>query len=210
MSKKKSLFVTFEGIEGSGKSYQSKKLYKKIKAMNYPVVYSREPGGTRGAEIIRKIILSGAKNKFSKITDTLLYLSARNEHIEKKLKPAILKKKIIICDRYIDSTEAYQVYGEGVNKSLVNSIHKEILNNIKPDITFILKLKISKAFKRMNKRKNKNRYDKFSKTFYKRVQKAFIRIANKNKRRYVILDTTKDSVETEKIIFRKIIKLLNK
>jgi len=210
MSKKKSLFVTFEGIEGSGKSYQSKKLYKKIKAMNYPVVYSREPGGTRSAEIIRKIILSGAKNKFSKITDTLLYLSARNEHIEKKLKPAILKKKIIICDRYIDSTEAYQVYGEGVNKSLVNSIHKEILNNIKPDITFILKLKISKAFKRMNKRKNKNRYDKFSKTFYEKVQKAFIKIANKNKRKYVILDTTKDSVETEKIIFRKIIKLLNK
>ena len=210
MSKKKSLFVTFEGIEGSGKSYQSKKLYKKIKGMNYPVIYSREPGGTRSAEIIRKIILSGAKNKFSKITDTLLYLSARNEHIEKKLKPAILKKKIIICDRYIDSTEAYQVYGEGVNKSLVDSIHKEILNNIKPDITFILKLKISKAFKRMNKRKNKNRYDKFSKTFYKRVQKAFIRIANKNKRRYVILDTTKDSVETEKIIFRKIAKLLNK
>ena len=210
MSKKKSLFVTFEGIEGSGKSYQSKKLYKKIKGMNYPVIYSREPGGTRSAEIIRKIILSGAKNKFSKITDTLLYLSARNEHIEKKLKPAILKKKIIICDRYIDSTEAYQVYGKGVNKSLVNSIHKEILNNIKPDITFILKLKISKAFKRMNKRKNKNRYDKFSKTFYKRVQKAFIRIANKNKRRYVILDTTKDSVETEKIIFRKIVKLLNK
>ena len=142
MSKKKSLFVTFEGIEGSGKSYQSKKLYNKIKAMGYPVIYSREPGGTKGAEIIRKLILSGTKNKFSKTTDALLYLSARNEHIEKKLRPAILKKKIVICDRYIDSTEAYQVHGDGVKKSLVNSIHKEILNNIKPDITFILKLKV--------------------------------------------------------------------
>ena len=117
MSKKKPLFVTFEGIEGSGKSYQSKKLFRKIKSMGLSAIHTREPGGTRAAEKIREVILEdyfhpGSKEKFNKYTDTLLYLAARNEHIEKKLKPAIFKKKIIICDRFIDSTLAYQVYGK--------------------------------------------------------------------------------------------------
>mgnify|MGYP001227251586 CR=1 FL=1 len=98
MYKKKPFFVTFEGIEGSGKTYQSKKLFKKIEGMRLPAIYTREPGGTRAAEKIREVILedyfdADSKEKFNKYTDTLLYLAARNEHIEKKLKPAILKKK---------------------------------------------------------------------------------------------------------------------
>ena len=160
MYNKKSLFITFEGIEGSGKTYQSKKLFKKIKSMKLPVIYTREPGGTRTGEKIRKVILedyfySNFKEKFNKYTDTLLYLAARNEHIEKKLKPAIYKKKIIICDRFIDSTLAYQVYGDGVNKTLIDSVHKYILGSIKPDLTFILKTNISKAMQRLAKRKKK-------------------------------------------------------
>ena len=99
MYKKKSLFVTFEGVEGSGKSYQSKKLFRKIKNMGLPAIYTREPGGTSAAEKIRRVILedyfyTDSKEKFNKYTDTLLYLAARNEHIVKRLKPAILKKKL--------------------------------------------------------------------------------------------------------------------
>ena len=215
MYKKKPIFVTFEGIEGSGKSYQSRKLYKNLKKKNIPVILTREPGGTRGAEKIREIILedyfhSDSKEKFDKYTDTLLYLAARNEHIEKKLKPAIFKKKIIICDRFIDSTLAYQVYGKGVNKSLVDSVHKYILGSIKPDLTFILKANISKAMQRLKKRKKKNRYDKFSKNFYDKVQKAFLKIAKTDKKKYIIIDNSLDTPETEKIIFRKFIKVLNK
>ena len=215
MSKKKSLFVTFEGIEGSGKSYQSKKLFKKITSMGLPTIYTREPGGTKAAEKIREVILQDYfhpdfKEKFTKYTDTLLYLAARNEHIEKKLKPAISKKKIIICDRFIDSTLAYQVYGKGVNKSLVDSVHKYILGSIKPDLTFILKVNISKALQRLKKRKKKNRYDKFSKNFYTKVQNAFIRIAKENKRSCLILDNSKDSHEAEKNILEKFIEKLNK
>ena len=215
MHKKKSLFVTFEGIEGSGKSYQSKKLYKSIKRRRIPVILTREPGGTRGAEKIRKIILedyfhTDSKEKFNRYTDTLLYLAARNEHIEKKLKPAIFKKKIIICDRFIDSTLAYQVYGKGVNKSLVDSVHKYILGSIKPDLTFILKANISKAMQRLKKRKKKNRYDKFSKNFYDKVQKAFLKIAKTDKKKYIIIDNSLDTPETEKIIFKKFIKVFNK
>jgi len=215
MYKKKPLFVTFEGIEGSGKSYQSKKLYKSIKKRRIPVILTREPGGTRGAEKIRKIILEDyfylhTKIRFNKYTDTLLYLAARSEHIENKIKPAISKKKIIICDRFIDSTLAYQVYGKGVSKALVDSVHKYILGSIKPDLTFILKVNISKALERLKKRKKKNRYDKFSKYFYIKAQKAFIKIAKKNKTRYFVLDNSKDSEETEKIILNKFIQVLSK
>ena len=215
MYKKKSLFVTFEGIEGSGKSYQCRKLYKNLKKRRIPVILTREPGGTRAAEKIREVILEDyfrpdSKEKFSKYTDTLLYLAARNENVQNIIRPAISKKKNIICDRFIDSTLAYQVYGKGVKKSLVDSVHKYILGSIKPDLTFILKVNISKALQRLKKRKKKNRYDKFSKNFYIKVQNAFIRIAKKNKRRYLILDNSKDSHEAEKNILKKFIERLNK
>jgi len=215
MYKKKPLFVTFEGIEGSGKSYQCRKLHKELRKKNLSVILTREPGGTKSAEKIRKVILedyfaSDSKEKFSKYTDTLLYLAARNEHVQNIIKPAIAKKKIVICDRFIDSTLAYQVYGKGVSKNLVDSIHKYILGNIKPDLTFVLKVNISKALQRLKKRKKKNRYDKFSKNFYIRVQNAFIKIARKNAKRYCIVDNSEDSTKTESVILDKFIQFLNK
>ena len=215
MFKKKSLFITFEGIEGSGKSYHSRKLFKKIKKMNLAALYTREPGGTKSAEKIREVILKDyfnpdAKEKFNKYTDTLLYLAARNEHIQTKIKPAITKKKIIICDRFVDSTLAYQVYGKGVDKSFVDLIHKYILEKIKPDLTFVLKVKLSKALQRLKKRKKTNRYDNFSKKFYNMAQNAFIKIAKRNKERYFILDNSSDTSDVEKIIFDKFINFLKK
>ncbi len=213
MYKKKFFFIVFEGIEGSGKSYQSKKLYKNIKKSGLNVTLTREPGGSESAEKIRNLILKDyfskkSKEQFNKYTDTLLYLAARNEHVQNKIKPSISKKKILICDRFIDSTMAYQVYGKGVEKTLIDSIHKHILKNIKPDLTFVLKVSISKALKRLRKRKKKNRYDKFSKSFYLRAQKAFIKIAKKNKKKYYILDNSNDSKEIENkilsLVFKKI------
>ena len=215
MYKKKGLFITFEGIEGSGKSYQSKKLYKNLKKKNISVSLTREPGGTNTAEIIRDVILkdyfhSNSKEKFNKYTDTLLYLASRNEHVVNKIKPAISKKKIVICDRFTDSTIAYQVYGKKVNKTFIDHIHRHILKGLKPDITFLLKVNISKALSRLNKRKKKNRYDKFSKNFYSKVQTAFIKISQKNRERYVVLDNTQDSNNIEKIILKKILSRLKK
>ena len=200
MFNKKALFVTFEGIEGSGKSYQSKKLYRSLRRQGINVIFTREPGGSSGAELIRKLILTGKVSKFSKRTDTLLYLASRNEHFEKKIKPAINKNKIILCDRFIDSTIAYQVYGSGENKSFVEYIHNHILGDIKPDLTFVLTVNINKAFKRIKKRKSKNRYDKFPRKFYTKVQRAFIKIAKTNKSRYMILDNSNDTKNAEKII----------
>ena len=215
MLRNKPIFVTFEGIEGSGKSYQCRRLYNSIKKKRIPSIITREPGGSASAEKIREVILKdyfhpNSKEKFNKYTDTLLYLAARNEHIENKIKPAILKKQNIICDRFIDSTLAYQVYGKGVSINLVKSVHKYILGNIKPNLTFILRVSISKAMERLKKRKRKNRYDKFPKSFYIKVQNAFVKIAKTNKRRYFIVDNSKDSKETEKIILNKFIKVLNR
>jgi len=208
MRNRKFFFIVFEGIEGSGKSYQSRKLYTAIKKIGLPVILTREPGGTKSAEKIREIILKDYfhpdfKEKFDKYTDTLLYLAARNEHIQNKIKPSISKKKIVICDRFIDSTFAYQVYGKGVNKNFVNLVHKYILGNIKPDMTFILKVNISRALQRLKKRTiKKNRYDKFSKNFYIKAQKAFIKIAKKNKKKYYIFDNSEDDKNLEKSIFK--------
>ena len=206
MYKKKGLFITFEGIEGSGKTYQSLKLYNYLKKKKIPVLYTREPGGLKTAEEIRKLILTGEKNKFLSTTDTLLYLASRNELFNKIIKPAVDKGKIVICDRFTDSTLAYQVYGKGVNRKLVDKIHSYILDNFKPNLTYILKVNLNKSFQRLKKRKSMNRYDKFSKKFYKKVQNAFISIAKKNSKRYVVIDNSQDTDQTEKNIYNRLIK----
>ena len=213
MHRKKFFFIVFEGIEGSGKSYQSKKLFKNLKKINYPTILTREPGGTIGAERIRKIILKdyfhkNKNDKFHKYTDTLLYLAARNEHIQNKIIFAKKNKKILICDRFVDSTIAYQVYGKKVEKKLIDTVHKYILQNIKPDITFLLKVNNSQATKRLKKRKIKNRYDKFSKKFYEKAQRAFIKIAKKNKNKYYIFDNSQDDLNLEKYIFKIVLSKL--
>jgi dTMP kinase len=209
MYNKKFFFVVFEGIEGSGKSYQSNKLNYNLKKKGFNTITTREPGGFSSAEAIRKLILTGKTNKFSMRTDTLLYLASRNEHFEKKIKPAISKRKIILCDRFVDSTIAYQVYGSGESKTFVQYIHKYILGNFKPDLTFVLTVNINKAFNRIKKRKNKNRYDKLSKNFYERAQKAFIKMAKCNKSRYKILDNSNDTNDVEKKILNYFISSFN-
>ena len=214
MYKKKPFFIVFEGIEGSGKSYLSKKLFNNLKKRGFKLVKTREPGGTPGAERIRKLILKdyfGKKNKdlFDKYTDTLLYLAARNEHIKKKIEPALKKKKIVICDRFIDSTTAYQVTGKVVKPGFIENIHREILGKNKPNLVFVLKVNINKALKRLRKRKVKNRYDKFSKSFYIKAQQSFLKIAKKNKKKYFILDNSNDSPDIENNILNIVLKKLN-
>ena len=213
MYKKKPFLIVFEGVEGCGKSYQSKKLYNKLKHKKIDTILTREPGGTKSAELIRNLILKDyftkdSKEKFDKYTDTLLYLAARNEHIKNKIKPALQKKKIVICDRFIDSTFAYQVHGKKVNKLFINQIHNFILQGIKPNIVFILKVSTKTSKKRLKKRKTKNRYDNFNQSFYNKAQKSFLKIA-KNKKNYFILDSSSNDAVLEKKIFNIAKKYLN-
>ena len=206
MFKKKPYFIVFEGIEGCGKSYQSNKLYKKLKKKGLDVISTREPGGTKSSEFIRSLILKNyftknKKEKFDKYTDTLLYLASRNEHVKNKIIPSLTKKKIVICDRFIDSTFAYQVYGKKVKKSFIDNIHKVILGNLKPNLTFVLKVNYKSSSLRLKKRKIKNRYDKFKKSFYLKAQKAFLEIS-KNKKNYIVLDASLNSSYVENKILR--------
>ena len=213
MYKKKSFFIVFEGIEGCGKSYQSNKLSNNLKRKGISTVLTREPGGTKSAELIRKLILKDYfskdnSEKFDKYTDTLLYLASRNEHVVNKIKPELEKRKIVICDRFIDSTFAYQVYGKKIKKAFIDYIHKFILRGIKPNITFILKVSSKSSKQRLKKRKTKNRYDKFAQSFYSKAQKSFLSIA-KRKKNYFILDSSSNSNELEKKIFKIIKESLN-
>ncbi len=204
MYKKKPFFIVFEGVEGCGKSHQSKKLFKNLKKRKIPTILTREPGGTKSAELIRNLILkdyfSKSKNeKFDRYTDTLLYLAARNEHVKTKIVPALRNKKVVICDRFTDSTIAYQVFGKKVNLKFINNIHKYILNKLKPDLTFILKVSSKVSQKRLSKRKTKNRYDNFSKSFYDKVQKSFLKLA-RNKKSYIVLNSSSNDDNLEKKI----------
>ena len=212
MFKKKSLFIVFEGVEGCGKSYQSKKLQKNLQRIGVSSILTREPGGTRGAESIRSLILKdyfnkGNQEKFDKYTDTLLYLASRNEHVKNKIKPALKKKKIVICDRFTDSTLAYQVYGKKVNKSFIDKIHQHILKGVNVSITFILKVSPKSSKDRLKKRKTKNRYDNFHQSFYSKAQKSFLKIA-KNKKNYFVLESSLNNDDLEKKIFKIVSKFL--
>ena len=206
MYKKKPFFIVFEGVEGCGKSFQSKKLLNNLKKKRIPALLTREPGGTKSAELIRNLILKDyfnhdSKEKFDKYTDTLLYLAARNEHIKNKIDPALKKKFVVICDRFTDSTLAYQVYGKNVNINFINNIHKFILGKIKPNLTFVLKVSTETSKKRLKKRKTKNRYDNFAQNFYSKAQNSFLKIA-KNKKNYLVLNSSKNDNNLEKKIFK--------
>jgi dTMP kinase len=212
MYKKKPFFIVFEGVEGCGKSFQSKKLANNLKKKKINTLLTREPGGTKSAELIRNLILKDyfnkdSKEKFDKYTDTLLYLAARNEHVKNKIIPALKKNFVVICDRFTDSTLAYQVYGKKINIDFINNIHKFILNGLKPNITFVLKVSSKTSRKRLNKRKSKNRYDNFAQSFYTKAQASFLKIA-KNKKNYFILNSSNNDNNLEKIIFKIISKFL--
>ena len=204
---KKKIFIVFEGIEGSGKSSHSLSLVKKLKSLKVSCVYLREPGGTKEAEGIRNFLLKNENKKFDSLTDTLLYLAARNENFLRKIKP-FYKKKIIICDRFVDSTLAYQHYGLGVKKHFINFINKEIMGSIKPDYTFLMYLNVNESILRISNRKIINRYDKFKKSFYKKVQNGFLKISNKNKPKYMIINSLNKFTTNQTIIFNQVKKLI--
>ena len=197
--------IVFEGIEGSGKSFHIKNLEKYLKKKKVNYLKLREPGGSKNSEKIRKLILSKNSN-FNKLTDLLLYLAARNENYEKIIKKNY-KKRIILIDRFIDSTIAYQHYGMGINKKIIASFNKIILKNIKPNFTFLNIVSMKNLKIRLRKRLKKNRYDNFNLSFYNKAQKGFINLSNK--KNYMIINSDKEIFENKKMIIKKINSLLN-
>jgi len=204
MSKKP--IIVFEGIEGSGKSLHIKNVSNYLKKKKKKFIKIREPGGSKNSEKIRKIILNN-KSNFNKNTDLLLYLASRSENIDKIIKKNY-KKKIILIDRFVDSTVAYQHYGMSVDLKLINSINKFLLKDISVNYTFLNLVNEKNMKLRLNKRKNLNRYDKFKMRFYKKVQDGFIKIAGKNKKKYLKINSNLDISFNKKIIINKINQLI--
>ena len=203
MSKKP--VIVFEGIEGSGKTYHIDHVSKYLKKKKINYIKLREPGGTSNSEKIRKLILNN-KSNFNKETDLLLYLASRSENIS--LLKKNFRKKVILIDRFIDSTIAYQHYGLGVNKRLIEIINKSLLGDFKIDFTFLNIVNKKNMIKRLKLRKSLNRYDKFDNIFYSKVQNGFIKLSRRNKRKYQIINSNLDINLNKSLILKKIDKLI--
>ena len=203
MSKKP--VIVFEGIEGSGKSYHITNISNYLRKKKIDHIKIREPGGSKNAEKIRKLILNN-KSNFNRKTDLLLYLAGRSENID--LFKKNYKKKIILIDRFVDSTIAYQHYGFGLDLNLINLINKHILKRFKVDFTFLNIIDKKNMIKRLKSRRSLNRYDKFEQKFYLKVQNGFLTLAKKNKKKYKIINSNLDKKVNKLLIINELEKLL--
>ena len=210
MAIRKSFFICFEGVEGSGKSTQAKLLYKFIKKkITKNVILTREPGGTLFSEKIRNLMLD-KKTNISPLTEFFLLMAARNEHIISKINFYLKKNFIIICDRFFYSTLAYQHYLEGMDKKFIFSIQKKIFNKVHPDITFLIDLNKKESKARINKRAKKtNRFDKLSSYHFNKIRNGFIKISKMYKNKIVLIRGSKSLNEIQNEINIKTLKILN-
>ena len=201
----KNPIIVFEGVEGSGKSLHIDNVSNYLKKIDRKFIRIREPGGSNNSEKIRKLILNN-KSSFNQNTDLLLYMAARSENIN--LIKKNYKKKIILIDRFVDSTIAYQHYGLGVDIKIVNFINKFLLKDIKVTFTFLNLVNSKNMIERLKKRKKLNRYDKFSTVFYNKVQQGFLKISKKKNKKYLKVNSNLEIKFNKKKIINKVKELI--
>ncbi|MEW6068801.1 MAG: dTMP kinase [Nitrospirota bacterium] len=186
----KGIFISFEGIEGTGKSTQARFLYQHLKDSGYEVILTEEPGGTQISLKIREILLSAGNKSMTPLTELLLYNASRSQHIHEVILPAIKKGCIVITDRFVDSTIAYQGYGRGIDLNLIFSIDKIVTDNLRTDITILLDLDAETGLKR-NKGINKtDRLELEDIEFHKRVRNGYLELAKKEPERIKLIDAS--------------------
>jgi len=202
-----SLFITFEGGEGSGKSIQAKALFKKLTEKNIPAVLTQEPGGTSlGKDIASKLKWSEHKH-ISPVAELMLFSASRAQLVEEVIAPALKNGKVVICDRFYDSTTAYQGYGRGINLKTIAVINQTAARGIKPDVTFFLNIPPEHGFSR----KNKGDFDRFEKeafNFHQRVLDGYLKLAAREPERWLVIDATKGKDEISQIIWQRVSQLL--
>ncbi len=183
------MFITFEGIDYSGKTTQAKMLIRRLRQMEMPVVYVREPGGTKISEAIRDILLDHRNREMHPHTELLLYMAARSQIVQEIIKPAIQAGKVVVCDRYIDSSVAYQGYGRGIDLEWVYRLNDFATEHLKPDITFLLDLSPERAAeRRQRKARRQDRMESEALEFYSNIRKGYRKLAEAEPRRVMILD----------------------
>ena len=208
-----SLFVSIEGFDGVGKTTQANLLNEYLKNEGIKSILVREPGGTSVAEKIREILIDDSE--LSPITELLLFESARSDLVNKLIKEKLKNDFIVITDRYLDSTLAYQGYGRNIDKSIINELNKFSTDNLYPDITFLLDLNVEEANKRTKKRKDTSNKDQILKfeneenIFHQKIRDGFLKIAKNNKDRINIIDASLDQKEILKLIIEKVLRKLN-
>jgi dTMP kinase len=190
----KSKFITFEGSEGCGKSTQSGMLVSYLKAKGAKVIYLREPGGVKLGEMIRAILLD-PKNKISAQAETLLYMAARAQVVGEIIKPALEAKKIVICDRFLDSTIAYQGYGLGIDIKLIKAIGNFATGGIVPDLTIFLDLPVESGLK--HKDSCKDRIEQRSMSYHEKVRCGYLALAKQEPQRIKIVKVLDDKFKTQ-------------
>ena len=203
MSKKP--IIVFEGIEGSGKSHHISVVSEYLTKKKISHIKVREPGGNPNSEKIRKLILNN-KSNFNQNTDLLLYMAARSENVD--LIKKSYNKKIILIDRFTDSTIAYQHFGMGVDINLIETLNKYLLKNIKVNFTFLNIVNKKNLQERLKLRKSLNRYDKFKMSFYNKVQNGFLKLSKRQKNKYQLINSNLEIHKNEKLILNRIDKLI--
>ncbi len=195
------MFITFEGVEGSGKTTQSRLLRDYLISQGRDVIVTNEPGGSEGALAIRKMLLEGENSKWDGISELLLFSAARRDHVEKVIKPALNCGKVVICDRFYDSTMAYQGYARGLGKQIVEAATLLAIGNFKPDITFLIDIEIEDGINRVIKRDGKlDRFESMDIDFHQKIRNGFREIAKLSKDRIHIINGNRNIQEIHKEI----------
>jgi dTMP kinase len=185
----KGILITFEGIDYSGKTTQAKKLFNYLKRKGHKVIFLREPGGEKISENIRQVLLSSRNTGMSSLTELLLYMASRAQLVSKVILPALKQGKIVICDRFYDSSLAYQGYGRGLEKKAIEYLNKISVSGLKPHLTILIDIPLKIFVQRMRKNnKKKDRIEKEKIDFYKKVRKGYLRIAEKDKKRFRVIN----------------------
>jgi len=196
---KEGIFITFEGIDGCGKSTQSKLLCDYLIRNGYGVVYTREPGGTKLAESLRNMLLN-PRNMISPLAELFLYESSRSEHVRSIILPALKAKKIVVCDRFSDATIAYQGYGRGLDLKMIGDLNRFSSAGLTPDLTILLDIPAAEGLKRAKHLKQNDRMEKENLSFYESVRRGYLALAEKFPKRIKLVKTSGTIEETHSII----------
>lgn len=199
-------FITFEGGEGAGKTTQAERLCASLERNGLETLLTREPGGTFGAEAIRDLVLSGAHERWSGMTELLLMYAARVDHVEKLIEPALARGVWVISDRFTDSTLAYQGYARGVEMERIRMVHDAVMNGFAPDLTILFDIDPVLAQKRVETRGEQlSRFDSETLDFHKTIRAAFLDLANHDPNRMKIVDAAASRDEIATHILRTVV-----
>ncbi len=199
-------FITFEGCEGVGKSTQIRLLAEELGRRKVPCVVTREPGGSRIAESIRRIILDAGNSEMDDLCELFLYLAARAQHLKDIVRPALAEGKVVICDRYIDSTFAYQGYGKGLDANMVEALNRAAIGDLIPDLTIFLDLPPERAFMRKGGPDREDRLELMAQSFHEKVYAGYLEISRRAPERFVRVDARGSKQETH----AKVLELMQK